>query len=319
VGISLGITIPVAFAIYRYSNALKIAHADVIYLEEPGHERTGHRYVYDPDLGWRNIPNWRSTTINQALSINSKGLRDREHPYEKPPGFSRILVLGDSYAWGYGVSDDEAFPSVLEKMLGSTVGRWEVINGGVSGWGTDQEFLFLEREGVKYDPDVVLLALFLMNDPFNNASSKQYGLHKPVFLNARMELGNTPAPKPFSGAPAIQSEVEPVDLTLKIIEKMAKLCAEQGRRFAVMKFGLFLQPGNPDYLTVEKRFQDLRSESMTAPYLDLDAKFKEFGLSRPILVPPDFDGHWNAHGHLMTATIIRDFLAETGVVTLVEK
>ena len=78
-----------------------------IYVQEPGSEMTGHRYLYDPLLGWRNIPNWKATTQRHKLTINSRGLRGPEHPYEKPRGTFRIMVLGDSFTWGYGVADDE--------------------------------------------------------------------------------------------------------------------------------------------------------------------------------------------------------------------
>ena len=54
-----------------------------LYVQEPGHERTGHKYLYDPELGWRNIPNWNATTFGQTLSTNSKHLRDREYEYEQ--------------------------------------------------------------------------------------------------------------------------------------------------------------------------------------------------------------------------------------------
>ena len=149
---------------------------EVIYVQEAGHELTGHRYVYDEVIGWRNIPNWEATTFGRELTINSKGLRDREYPYEKPAGTSRILVLGDSFAWGYGVADDEIFTEILEGILQGTSPRWEVLNAGVSGWGTDQEYLFLVREGFKYSPNIVVLALFNLNDPVNNARSFEYGL-----------------------------------------------------------------------------------------------------------------------------------------------
>ncbi|MBT6157697.1 MAG: hypothetical protein HOL01_22490 [Planctomycetaceae bacterium] len=69
-----------------------------IYLQEPGYERTGHRYLYDSELGWRNIPNWKAKTNGKKLTINSRGLRDREYTYVKPSGVRRILVLGDSFA-----------------------------------------------------------------------------------------------------------------------------------------------------------------------------------------------------------------------------
>ena len=98
---------PVAVAIGFILWLPGLGDGGTIYLQEPGHEKTGHRYLYDPELGWRNIPGWRATTYDRPLVINSKGLRDREYPYEKSDGTRRILVLGDSYAWGYGVRGKE--------------------------------------------------------------------------------------------------------------------------------------------------------------------------------------------------------------------
>ena len=105
-----------------------------MYLYEEGYQVTGHRYLYDPLLGWRNIPRWEATTFGRQLTINSKGLRDREYPFDKPGGTKRILVLGDSYVWGYGVADDEIFTVYLEERLAGSSPPWEVLNSGVSGW-----------------------------------------------------------------------------------------------------------------------------------------------------------------------------------------
>ena len=175
-----------------------------IYVEELDAAETGHRYLYDPRLGWRNIPGWNAETFERPLAINSKGLRDREYAYAKPKGAKRALVLGDSFTWGYGVANDEIFTEVLEKRLAAAPVEWEILNAGVSGWGTDQELLFFIDEGVKYSPDIVVLAFYLINDPVNNASSIQYGLHKPVFLDEGLQLANTPVPKPDSNAPEIR-------------------------------------------------------------------------------------------------------------------
>ena len=108
-------------------------------------------YKYDRFLGWKNKPLSEgyftmpdSTTF---VKINSKGLRDKEYQYDKQRGVFRILVLGDSFTWGYGVELKEIFTERLENMLGKNV---EVLNAGVTGYGTDQEMLFLEQEGLKY-------------------------------------------------------------------------------------------------------------------------------------------------------------------------
>ena len=49
-----------------------------IYLQEPDHEVSGHQYLYDSALGWRNIPGYNASTRGRELKINARGLRDRE-------------------------------------------------------------------------------------------------------------------------------------------------------------------------------------------------------------------------------------------------
>jgi hypothetical protein len=98
------------------------------------------------------------------VTLNSHGLRDKEIPYDKPPGEKRILLLGDSVTFGWGVSDGEPFADQMEPLLKSTTGRnWEVINAGVNGYNTQQEDACLRLEGVRYQPDIVILT-FVEND-----------------------------------------------------------------------------------------------------------------------------------------------------------
>lgn len=277
-----------------------------IYLEEPGHERTGHRYRYDASLGWRNIPNWEATTRLRQLQINSKGLRDREYAYKKPTGVRRILVLGDSFAWGYGVSDEEIFTEQLEQRLE----QWQVLNTGVSGWGTDQEYLFLKDEGVKYLSDVVVLAFFLFNDPENNTHSVQYGLSKPLFLNTELELTNVPVPPPTVPKVPIQSNADPIELTAAIIAQIAALCTDNDCRFVLMKFGKFLEIEQDRLTKWEQDLIERLGPLDNLLYLDLDAEFKERDITRSDLLHGNNDGHWNAFGHHITALILQDFLKE---------
>jgi hypothetical protein len=117
------------------------------------------------------------------VRINSDGMRDREHPVAKPPGTVRIAVLGDSFAEAMAVSVEQAFPAVIERELGRCdAGRKvEVLNFGVSGYGTAQELIMLRRNVWKYSPDIVLLAFFTGNDVRNNFRALNHDPSVPYF------------------------------------------------------------------------------------------------------------------------------------------
>jgi len=126
--------------------------------------------VAHPKRGWTPAPGRRVSvqTLDYAVTMemNSKGLRDREHNYAPAPGVFRILVLGDSYMEADQVDLDAAMPTVLEESLAAR--NVEIINMGATGYGTTQELLYLEEEGVKYAPDLVLLGFHSGNDVRNN-------------------------------------------------------------------------------------------------------------------------------------------------------
>lgn len=107
------------------------------------------------------------------VRINSDGLRDREHSIAKPQNAVRIALLGDSYPEAFSVATEDAFWSVMERKLqecdafhGKQV---EVLNFGVSGYGTGQELLTLREQVWKYSPDVVMLAVTTNNDIIDNS------------------------------------------------------------------------------------------------------------------------------------------------------
>ncbi len=135
------------------------------------------RLVYSPNpyYGWGHNAGdeffWTTESRELKIKINALGLRDRDHPYEKAEGTSRILVLGDSFPEALQVRLEDAFSEVLEATLNTGVTKQtEVINAGVSGFGTDNALLFFNHEGFKYSPDIVLLTFYVGNDVRNNWS-----------------------------------------------------------------------------------------------------------------------------------------------------
>jgi hypothetical protein len=126
-----------------------------------------------------------------TVSINSRGLRDREHGVAKSPEGYRIAILGDSYAAAFEVDVTDTFWAVMARELEdcpSLRGRQiEPINFGVSGFGTAQELLVLRDRVPAYDPDFVLLA-FVHNDVRNNSRKLEGSDGQPYFVMKDGEL-----------------------------------------------------------------------------------------------------------------------------------
>jgi lysophospholipase L1-like esterase len=95
--------------------------------------------MYDPGLFYTMRPGtcrFRNREFDTTLRINSKGVRDTEDALQAP----EVVVLGDSFAMGWGVEQDEAFPQVLRRLSGR-----RVLNTGVPSYGTVREAHVLDR------------------------------------------------------------------------------------------------------------------------------------------------------------------------------
>lgn len=113
------------------------------------------------ERGWLRLrPGITATYLGREVRISEQRLRNRTVVVPKPAGVYRILVVGDSVPFGWGVGEDEPFPRLLEKELQKTAradGRtYEVVNGGSPGWGLAEEYFWLEAIGVTFAPDFVL-------------------------------------------------------------------------------------------------------------------------------------------------------------------
>lgn len=157
------------------------------------------RYFFmrpDSVLSHRFIPgargHYKTTEFDVEYAINSLGLRDREIAVAKPPGVQRLLMLGDSFTEGDGVSAGETFSSQLQTMLdsASTGKSWQVINAGVGSYSSLLEYLYLTREGLRLDPDLVVLNFDLSDvyDDITYTKLARFDAHGvPVAVGAEPE------------------------------------------------------------------------------------------------------------------------------------
>lgn len=116
--------------------------------------------VNDPVLDWRYVPNSEHRLGRVIYKYNSSGFRDVDHMVEKPPGVTRIVVVGDSVTEGHGVQSTSVFSHLLRSPLDD---NFEVITIAAGGLNTPQEIHLLEQEGLLYKPDLVVVN-FVLND-----------------------------------------------------------------------------------------------------------------------------------------------------------
>jgi hypothetical protein len=111
------------------------------------------------------------------VRTNALGFRDVERAPDKPAGTYRILLFGDSFMEALQVEFEESFPYLLQEGLNNLLPcRVEVINAGVSGWGTDDQVTYLARRGKNLHPDLVLIAFTLHNDVSDNFEQRYHVL-----------------------------------------------------------------------------------------------------------------------------------------------
>jgi lysophospholipase L1-like esterase len=136
--------------------------------------------------------------------INRQGFRDdRDYAYAKAEGVVRILVLGDSHTQGFEVDQEATYAEVIERHLAGRGICAEVLNTGVSGMGTAEQLAFLESEGLRYAPDVVVLG-FYANDFEDSVRSKLFALEGERFVSVSHSYA------PATGALAAMNELPPL-------------------------------------------------------------------------------------------------------------
>jgi hypothetical protein len=269
-----------------------------------------HGYRYDPDLGWIGPAN-TVTHMNASRPItlrhNSLGLRDVEPVPSTGP---TILFLGDSFVYGIDVEAEERFTERLRSDLPGT----RIVNAGIAGYGTDQEYVLLQRLWPRVEPSVVVLIFCVDNDRGDNSSNYRYFSFKPYLTNVdgRWQFRGYPIPVApqlsfynnwfalhfasvrlaiFGYSSIRNPEVSVPDPTEQLLLMMRDLVEARGAKFLV---GLQRQePALETFLNSQK-----------IPYTRFDEAERY----------PTWVSHWTPAGHALVAQRLMSFLAKEGAV-----
>lgn len=112
-------------------------------------------------------PNSEDTLMGVQVTTNSHGFRDTEYPIEKPAGTYRIMLLGDSLTFGWGVEAEARFGNLLEKKIneylkqsGSKT-KVQIVNTGIGNYNTVQEVNLFKGLADQWRPDMVIINYFI--------------------------------------------------------------------------------------------------------------------------------------------------------------
>ena len=119
-----------------------------------------------PGLSYELAPDKWKRSHGTVIRTNHHGMREREIPMEKPASVVRVVALGDSYTFGFGVRAHLAYPRRLEDLLNqrSPGRRFQVLNFGVGGYSTQDEAVVLRHRALAWNPDLVIVG-YVLNDP----------------------------------------------------------------------------------------------------------------------------------------------------------
>ena len=215
--------------------------------------------MLDPTVGWRPRPavaGWFLGESENYVAMNREGYRDVDHSIAKPPGTYRIVLLGDSMTEGIEVPLQDVYWKRLEALLPQCpafVGRQiEVISLAVNGYGTAQEYLTLKERGLKFQPDLVLLALFTGNDFTDNVKALGQHRDRPYFAvrDGRIVLEHT-----AGDAPGFAARQRWGELRYRLLDPIRLV---QIARQAQTRLRSMLRYGHPDASRIDQPGLDSR-------------------------------------------------------------
>jgi hypothetical protein len=269
----------------------------------------GYSTAFDSTLGWFPVPNYYSPSEGAGMANNSMGFRGREFHRTGKVG---IMILGDSFVWGWGIAASE---DRFTDKIQARHPEWNIYGAGVTGYGTDQELLLLQRIFDQLKPRIVFLNFCTENDHQDNSANMSYGNYKPYFTTnaAGVQLQGIPVPcseRAYCAAHPLLSRSYLFQLGVRVWKK-----------FTVPPLVVHDDP-TPALLLEMREYLQAKGAcfivGFTAPDPEIERLLQRSGIPSLVFKPDDRYGadlHWTTQGHSLAAERIEQFLLTNSVVS----
>jgi hypothetical protein len=265
----------------------------------------------NPRIGHVHKPNSEAKLMGVWVKINSDGFRDREYPVARGES-ARIIFLGDSLTFGWGVEKSQTFEAILEAEMSQTRPT-EIINFGTGNYNTEQEVNLFMEKGLKYKPDEVVVFYFINDaEPTPKKSNWAFlGTSRTVtFFWSRLKsaLTNLGRTKSFHEYYSdLYSEGQPGWAAAKnAFLQLRDTCSSNGIALRVVLLPeLHMLHDYPFTAEHQKILAFLTENRITA--LDLAPFFAEERNPMRLWVASD-DAHPNEIAHALIAKYLREFI-----------
>lgn len=288
-----------------------------------GWRGTTHRASSVPGLVYELVPGLDRTVYDWRVRTNSLGMRDDE-PREGPDVL-RIAAIGDSFTFGFGVTQGATWTHLLERALDGSqaVGgrRVDVLDLGVSGYSTRDEVVVLERRALPLEPRLVILQ-YCVNDPETRPIQPlhRYFSGEPWWRSSALLTGLVERlqQREYGRAGGYYAWLhdpagEPWRSVTEGFARFREACVERGIPVVLVVFPILRPRPWSEYPHRAEHAQVLaEGERNGFVTLDLLEVFEEVPPAELMLAEDDV--HPNPRGHRLAAEALRSLLAERGLL-----
>lgn len=290
----LGVTLAIAWGAAEAYVAYAVDDGMQFDLEMWRYARTLKRPSANPAIGHEHAPNTRAHLMGADVAISSQGLRDREFSMTPPPGRTRILMLGDSLTFGWGVEGHQTYSKRLEDMLLKSGRDVEVINTGVGNYNTEMEVAYFLERGAKFRPHYVVLNYFINDaEPTPRDRSNFLSRNSPAFvyfasrLDMAMRRVNAGEKKDWKSYYAgLYQGDEGIGRVAAAVERLAKYCRENGIKLLLANQPELRNPADYPFAQVDRMIEQIAAANQLR-YIPMLPAVRDLKPETLWVTPPD--------------------------------